>query len=289
MPPRASGSGYPLQAPSNECGVGVYPDPDRYRDCREAFRFYPSRGDHEEKLQSNDTACQLKLLNLKLVYQPIICAMKRETDFLRIGVFYDGTFFTRAQNYFYGQGYGWLSFQELHKLLESYVRTKEQGFSSYKVVYSAWFQGLYKSNQATEDNLRLDRKRHHDLLHAGIEPKNIPMSETQGEKGIDVYMAVETLQIGLDKKIDLAILVTGDGDFVPLVRALMKNGVKVLVSYFKYEEENGHKSFANERLILSANYSLNINELENDKEFKAEFKSVFRKPEDFERQKRNKK
>ena len=215
--------------------------------------------------------------------------MKRETDFLRIGVFYDGTFFVRAQNYFYGKGYGWLSFQELHKLFENYIRTKEQGFSSYRVVYSAWFQGLYKSSQATEDNLRLDRKRHHDLLHAGIEPKNIPMSETQGEKGIDVYMAVETLQIGLDKKIDIAILVTGDGDFVPLVRTLMKNGVKVLIAYFKYEEDNNHKSFANERLISSANYSVNINDLENDKEFKAEFKSVFRKAEDFDRQKREKK
>jgi hypothetical protein len=62
---------------------------------------------------------------------------------------------------------------------------------------------------APEDKLRLDRKRHHDLLHAGIEPKNLPMSESQGEKGIDVYMAVETLQIGLDDKIDIAILVTG--------------------------------------------------------------------------------
>ena len=29
------------------------------------------------------------------------------------------------------------------------------------------------------------------------------------EKGIDVFMAVETLQIGLDDKIDIAILVTG--------------------------------------------------------------------------------
>ncbi len=28
-----------------------------------------------------------------------------------------------------------------------------------------------------------------------LSPKMFPMSETQGEKGIDVYMAVETLQV----------------------------------------------------------------------------------------------
>ena len=71
-------------------------------------------------------------------------------NFLRIGVFYDGTFFTKAQNYFWGQKYGWLSFQEFHKLLENYIRTKEQGHSSYKVVYSAWYQGLFTSTNADE-------------------------------------------------------------------------------------------------------------------------------------------
>src|SRR5260221_2092729 len=205
--------------------------------------------------------------------------MTKQKDFLRIGVFYDGTFFTKAQNYFWGQKYGWLTFQEFHKLLENYVRSKEQGHSAYKVVYSAWFQGLYKESLAPEDKLRLDRKRHHDLLHAGIEPKNVPMSETQGEKGIDVYMAVETLQVGLDDKIDIAILGKGDGDFVPLIRALMKNGVRVVIGYFEYEDAN-NKSFANERLVSSANHSININGLENDRDFKAEFKTIFRQPED---------
>ena len=202
----------------------------------------------------------------------------KKRDFLRIGVFYDGTFFTYAQNYFWGKKYGWLSFQEFHKLIERYVETKMQGHSDYKIVYSAWFQGSHKESLAREDNLRLDRRRHHDLLHAGIEPKNLPMSESQGEKGIDVYMAVETLQIGLDDKIDVAILITGDGDFVPLVRALMKNGVQVGIAFFEYENED-HKSFVNERLVSAANFAVNINSLENDREFKAEFKTIFRQPE----------
>lgn len=202
--------------------------------------------------------------------------MTKQKDFLRIGVFYDGTFFSKAQRYFWVKNYGWLSFPEFHRLLENYIKTKEPGYFDYKVVYSAWFQGLYKEIDASEKNLRDDRKKHLDQLHAGIEIKNVPMSESKKEKGIDVYMAVETLQIGLDDKIDIAVLVTGDGDFVPLVRALMKNGVKVAIAYFKYEEPDGNDSYVNPRLINSANYSININEFENNPDFKTDFKACFR-------------
>lgn len=194
---------------------------------------------------------------------------------LRIGVFYDGSHFTYAQNHFYGKKKGWLAFQPFHKLLEDYIRKHYQGFLDYKVVYAAWYQGLFTSVNADEKNLKLDRNRHHDLMHAGIETKFHPMSQTLGEKGIDVAMAIDILQIGMEGIMDIAVLVTGDGDFVPLVRALMKKGIPVIVTYFEYEE-NGRKSFANERLKDACNYAININALEADKEYKNQFKSLFK-------------
>ncbi len=194
---------------------------------------------------------------------------------LRIGVFYDGSHFTYAQNYFYGRGSGWLSHQPFHRLLEDYVRHNFQGFMDYKVVYSSWYQGLFTAANADEKKLKLDRNRHHDLMHAGVETKFYPMSQSQGEKGIDVAMAIDILQIGIEGIIDVAILVTGDGDFVPLVRALMKRGISVIVAYFDYEEGD-RKSFANERLKEASNYALNINGLEHDKQFKNHFKSLFK-------------
>jgi uncharacterized LabA/DUF88 family protein len=194
---------------------------------------------------------------------------------LRVGVFYDGSHFNYAQNHFYGRNLGWLSFQPLHRLFEDYIRRHHQGFIDYKVVYAAWYQGLFTSSKAEEKNLKLDRNRHHDLMHAGIETKFHPMSQSLGEKGIDVAMAIDILQIGMDDIMDIAILVTGDGDFVPLVRALMKKGMTVVVAYFDYDE-NGKKSFANERLKEACNYALNINSLEHDKEYKNQFKSLFK-------------
>jgi uncharacterized LabA/DUF88 family protein len=154
------------------------------------------------------------------------------------------------------------------------MRKHYPGFLDYKVVYSAWYQGLFTTAKADEKKLKLDRNRYHDMMHAGIETKFFPMSQTQGEKGIDVAMATDIFQIGMDGIKDVAVLITGDGDFVPLVRALMKKGIVVVVAYFGYEE-NGRKSFANQRLKESCNYGVDINSLESDREFKSQFKSLF--------------
>lgn len=46
----------------------------------------------------------------------------------RIGVFYDGSYFTYAQYYYYVERkLGWLSFQPFHTLVENFVREKRAG------------------------------------------------------------------------------------------------------------------------------------------------------------------
>ncbi len=203
-----------------------------------------------------------------------------EKSFCRIGVFYDGSYFTYAQHFFYhNRKLGWLDFQPFHLLVENTVRAQEQGYTNYKTVYAAWFQGLFSSTKAEERQLRNERNRYHDLMHAGIEPKYFPMSISQGEKGADVALAIDALQIGLDGRINIAALVSGDADLIPLVRALMKQGIRVMAVYFQYEEGE-YKSFINERLLRVCNYSLNVNALEEDKNTKAVFRGLFRKPDE---------
>lgn len=196
----------------------------------------------------------------------------------RLGVFYDGSFFSYARNYYYHERQlGWLRFPELHRFLEKYVGMREQGFASYKVVYAAWHQGLFTTRDANADQLKRDRDQYHDMMHAGVEPKFLPMSQTQGEKGVDVALAVDALQIGLAQTMDVAVLVTGDGDFVPLVRTLNKQGVRVLAAYFAFESKEGRKSFINERLLAAANYAVDIGSLESSKDHKQDFATLFRK------------
>jgi len=207
--------------------------------------------------------------------------MMNHGSICRVGVFYDGSFFSHAQRYYYwDREFGWLAFQPLHNFFEGFLSQKEQGFSSYKVVYASWHQGLFTVKNATFEQLKFERNRYHDLMHSGIEPKYLPVSQQHTEKGIDVAMAVDALQIGLDKKIDIAVLVTGDGDFVPLVRALNKQGVRVLAAYFDFKDNQGKRCFINERLLNACNYGVDIAKLEEDKEFKNSFKGPFSKYSD---------
>jgi hypothetical protein len=208
--------------------------------------------------------------------------MASNSSICRIGVFYDGSYFAYAQRYYlHERELGWLKFGPFHGLVEDFVRRTEQGFASYKVVYAAWFQAMSMAGKLSEDALRFDRNLYHDLMHAGVEPKYLPMSQSLGEKGTDVALAVDALQVGLDKKIDIAALVTGDGDFVPLARALMKQGVRVLAAYFDYSGKDGNRGFINERLRGAANYELNVSGLETSKDFQVAFKGLFRRPDEY--------
>ena len=193
----------------------------------------------------------------------------------RIGVFYDWSYFSYAQNHFYNdRKLGWLGFHPFHALIEAFAREWEQGFTNYRIVCATWHQGLFSVNQADPRQLHNDRNKHLELIHAGIEPKFAAMAQSQREKGIDVALAIEALQAALSDTIDLAVLVTGDGDFVPLARALMRHGVRVGVVYFQYQVGED-KAFANERLLGAANYTLNVNSLEQDRRNQGRFRGLF--------------
>src|SRR5258708_12117031 len=125
--------------------------------------------------------------------------------------------------------------------------------------------------------MKRDGNGHHELRRGGVEHEYLPMSQAEGEKGVDVALAVDALEVGLGRMIDVAVLVTGDGDFVPLVRALNKQGVRVLAAYFAFEKKDGGKSFVNERLLAAANYAVDIAALGSSKEHKQDFATLFRK------------
>ena len=79
----------------------------------------------------------------------------RRIAFCRIGVFYDGSYVSYAQRYFFhNRKLGWLQLRSFHSLLESYIRTKEQGYANYRIVYAAWFQGLFPISQGNEQHLK---------------------------------------------------------------------------------------------------------------------------------------
>src|SRR2546425_8132845 len=60
-----------------------------------------------------------------------------------LGVFYDGSFFSYAQNYYYHEReLGWLRFPEFHLFLEKWIGLREQGFASRSEEHTSELQSL---------------------------------------------------------------------------------------------------------------------------------------------------
>jgi uncharacterized LabA/DUF88 family protein len=72
------------------------------------------------------------------------------------------------------------------------------------------------------------------LKKAGIEaPRVFKKTKDRGSKGVDIALATDMLGHAHRKHYDLAILVAGDGDYVPLVEAVQREGALVHVWFLQ--------------------------------------------------------
>ncbi|MCA9395366.1 MAG: NYN domain-containing protein [Candidatus Omnitrophica bacterium] len=212
-------------------------------------------------------------------------------------VFYDGGFFRHGQIYFnYNEGRGWFSLPQLHITLEKYVASKiKTPVEITKVVGAHYYDGRPSTNVADSDSLEKDRKFEMSLISAGVVPHYLALSEKlKGsppeesyylmQKGVDVKLALDALDFAHDNRFDVAVLIAGDGDFVPLVRKVTSLGKQVLVAYFEFDSwkdnigKNHKPCYVSRELIDAATASLNFNQLVKDRDWKSEIRSLFFKP-----------
>lgn len=159
--------------------------------------------------------------------------------FLRIGVFYDGTYFSHVSNYYLHSDprNARLSIEGLHQFIRTEVSREEQIDERFcQIVDAHYFRGRLSARQSRQmDADFLYRERQFDdvLIREGVTLHHMPVAGQNGtqveEKGIDVWFALEAFELALLKKFDIVVLVTGDGDFVPLVRKLNTHGARVML------------------------------------------------------------
>lgn len=74
---------------------------------------------------------------------------------------------------------------------------------------------------------------HRQLRDAGIEaPRVFPRTKARGSKRVDISLAVDMLSHAHRGNYDLAVLVAGDEDYVPLVEAVAAEGRRVALWFF---------------------------------------------------------
>lgn len=72
-------------------------------------------------------------------------------------------------------------------------------------------------------------------------------------KGDDIQIAVDMVRLAYENAYDTAILVSGDGDFVPAIKTVQKLGKKVGNAYFHKTSSDFLKSVCDSSILLDDN------------------------------------
>ena len=170
-----------------------------------------------------------------------------DTKLTRIGIFYDGGFFAHVSDYYlyHHERRARISIQGLHAFIRDEVGSCEQTDARYcHIVEAHYFRGRFSADDAKrhdaqrvdgESTLYRERKFEEALIKAGVTPHFMPVfvaddGRPPREKGVDVWLALEAFDLASSKKLNVVVLVTGDGDYVPLVRKLNGLGTRVMVT-----------------------------------------------------------
>ena len=170
-----------------------------------------------------------------------------DTKLTRIGIFYDGGYFAHVSDfYLYNhEREARISIQGLHALIRDEVSKREQTDARRcQIVEAHYFRGRFSADEArrfdaqrpdVDSSLYRERKFEDALIKAGVTPHFLPVfANDEGrpprEKVIDVWLALEAFDLARNKGLNEVVLVTGDGDYVPLVRKLNGLGTRVMVT-----------------------------------------------------------
>jgi cold shock CspA family protein len=162
----------------------------------------------------------------------------------RIGIFYDGNFFFHVSNYYHyhHERRARISIGGLHAFVRQQVADCEGAESRYcQIVDAHYFRGRLRAADAEDRDLLYKERVFDDVLvREGVITHYLPLTR-EGEKGIDVWLALEAYELAIYKRFDVSVLVVCDGDFLPLVRKLNTLGTRVMVLGwdFRYVDQNG--------------------------------------------------
>jgi len=175
------------------------------------------------------------------------------TPLKRIAIFYDGTFFVNTSFYYrYTHARNrFIDFMGLHEYVKHKVADFEtsSNVSLCQIVEAHFFRGRFSLSSAKSKNaLETDRLQDQLLMYAGIVSHYYPMNEKKEppeEKGIDVWLALESYDLAVHKRFDVMVLFAGDQDYVPLIRKVNGLGTRVLILGvdIEYEDSKGKKRY----------------------------------------------
>ncbi|MDR0273781.1 MAG: NYN domain-containing protein [Burkholderiaceae bacterium] len=193
-------------------------------------------------------------------------------DICRIAIFYDGHYFTNLSNYYFhnDERKARIYIPGFHEfIVDEVAKAEAVDKRRCQIVDASYFRGRLTAQQAFErDRLYGDRVLEDMLLRADVTmyQRHLSMTADGGleEKSIDVWLALEAYEMAALKHYDVCVLVTGDGDFVPLVRKLNTIGSRVMLLAWdlQYQHDGRTKYIrASQALIDRVNYPVMMSDI----------------------------
>ncbi len=195
----------------------------------------------------------------------------------RIGVIYDGNYFAHVSNYYNyeHERKSRLSISGLHEFIRTQVAEEEGRDPRFcHIVDAHYFRGRLGSHDVQEPNRIIAERLFDDILmYEGVVTHYLPLRGSQDrkeEKGIDVWLALETYEMALHKDFQVVVLIACDSDYVPLVRKLNTLGVRVMVLGwdFQYTDERTgrlRKTVTSVELLKEATFPISMHQLIDNK------------------------
>lgn len=198
------------------------------------------------------------------------------TGLIKIGVFYDGGFFSHVSNYYnyHHSKKSRVSISGLHEFIRSQVSQFEGVDIRYcQIVDSHYFRGRFSAYEAqNKDKLLAERVFEDVLMKEGVVTHFLPLlsrNNITSEKGIDVWLALEAFELSIYKKFQVVVLIASDSDYVPLIRKLNTLGIKVMILAWdlEYTDSNNTvmKTTTSVLLLDEATYPILMHNVIEDK------------------------
>jgi len=189
----------------------------------------------------------------------------------RVGVFYDGNFFSHVSNYYlyYHQRRARINITGLHDFIRKQVAAFEGVDERYcQIVDAHYFRGRLSARESQNRNQLYGERLFDDVLvREGVTTHYLPVS-TEKETGIDVWFALEAFEQAVYKRFNVCVLIACDGDYVPLARKLNTVGARVVVLGwdFKYVDHQGEEreTRTSQWLLNEATYRIPMSDIIED-------------------------
>lgn len=179
-----------------------------------------------------------------------------------IGLFIDGNYCWLIDKGLKGDSRR-VNFKGLIKFIQKSIAEKYELDPSLCVVTEThYFRGRYKAYDAKAHNLLYDDRKYEDRLIENdvvLHYKHVYdlPDGTVHEKGIDVWFALETLELAMFRDFDFVVMITGDADYEMLARKLKSLKIPAILLSWHYDEQDPTAKALKEEI----SFQININSL----------------------------